>query len=1276
MELQEDTETQFDVNIYFVIRGEYENETECSEDMWEAFNKCNEFDLSPKWITEKKCNKIPLQKKDVVVFEEFAGILFKKLQNLKCSIVGPRCLLNCFASNEPIPEGTNPVFVNAMRGLIICASGFSVDIKNRIQERVEYMGGIFTRQFRCSVTHLVTDSVMSAKYEKAVEYQLPIFTVEWVHAVWEANMKEFVSANNSVFDKYKCPVFKNLIVTSTALLKNKKEEIKHLINSNGGEFMGALDGSKVRIVLAPEKCPPSDKLKYAMQNNIACLQMEWVYESVSIGYALPFTKYLITSTKACSTPERTGAHETLNFSSISAISISGDLNPNRVVDETMMTTMRSMSSHTEVVQQDQTSYIPVLERLNLKEAKLAGPFLDGCNIYLAGFTAIAREKLNRILNVGSATRLDDLADAVTHVLIGDINKASAEIKLMRSKGLSPYVLHLDWLEESMKLKRPAAEENYLCEPKDDTSSKPKEPASPLSKKNLQMLQRPKKTIPLNIDRDTSSSKQIEQLDLTQQYLQKSVAPDKTLKEFLQPHTSTLEKNAKSINMSRTDSASLDNQKYNDSAIPISQGSNLNRIFEGLTFVLAGFNKEESKQLEETIINLAGQVINKSYSGIPDFGVVPLRGALLRHTTNDIVTNLFIDDCIDQDQLVDIMYYHRPVCISENAKPLTGCVITISSYIGKERLFLTELAQLLGAAYQDTFARKVNVERNIMRSTHLVCPTPNGNKYNAAVKWKLPAVTADWLQICALEQKLIEETPFLVGETMAPERSKEVIENTSKLQSTFENNQMKPPAVPLPRQVLTPKRLQANTPQVSQESAPGETPLINKRLKLLSNKTPQSPFHVSTPETPYGQIFKPSPSPSTRKELIKWADNFSDLRVEEPPLKKRAPSTPLSDLKRQLWEKIKQPYDQDDDQEDKSSANRNTAAIATSKTDGEEDSKSPASTNDTPINRRLSFPEDSSPVQRSKLNFHVAKLDEVLRETAYSSETRCSISGGKDAVPIDNVVKCMAKDSQFDTVRWEDGDQRQVSKPPPIDEENIEGETIHEEPEVKSIKPKFMLSGIKDRKQYEDVIETLGGEVSTEMNFDSTASHLLCMKPSRNEKMLGSIASGKWVLHCIYLQHCEREGKFLDEEKYEWGNPKSKGVIPDLSTETEKSIAAAAHRWRLKLMKEPEGAFKQMVALLLVQKEKYDQFKRLICAGSGTVVQARPPYDTSPGKKITHCFVQLRQVDQPMDWAMLASKGILCFVPQYLSDYLTAEQPLSPRDCVLPEFKKYLSLLPK
>lgn len=175
---------------------------------------------------------------------------------------------------------------------------------------------------------------------------------------------------------------------------------------------------------------------------------------------------------------------------------------------------------------------------------------------------------------------------------------------------------------------------------------------------------------------------------------------------------------------------------------------------------------------------------------------------------------------------------------------------------------------------------------------------------------------------------------------------------------------------------------------------------------------------------------------------------------------------------------------------------------------------------------------------------------------------------------------------------------------------------------------------QDKDQAEESIKKIGGEVSNESAFDKTATHLLCLKPSRNEKILSSIASGKWVLHFNYLKACEKEKRFVNvsilffllkiskyysinlrvkeihfinlfqEEEYELGNPKSEGHIPNANSESEQMIMNAAHRWRLKLMKNPKGAFRDIVALLVTPKEKRDQFERLINAGGGIVVEAK------------------------------------------------------------------------
>lgn len=68
--------------------------------------------------------------------------------------------------------------------------------------------------------------------------------------------------------------------------------------------------------------------------------------------------------------------------------------------------------------------------------------------------------------------------------------------------------------------------------------------------------------------------------------------------------------------------------------------------------------------------------------------------------------------------------------------------------------------------------------------------------------------------------------------------------------------------------------------------------------------------------------------------------------------------------------------------------------------------------------------------------------------------------------------------------------------------------------------------MQDREYYESVILSLGGEVTGKHTFDPSATHLVCSRPGRSEKLLASIASGKWVLHKGYLDVCQKEKQFV------------------------------------------------------------------------------------------------------------------------------------------------------
>lgn len=75
---------------------------------------------------------------------------------------------------------------------------------------------------------------------------------------------------------------------------------------------------------------------------------------------------------------------------------------------------------------------------------------------------------------------------------------------------------------------------------------------------------------------------------------------------------------------------------------------------------------------------------------------------------------------------DIPYYFEPIIFPEELKPLGNMIIVFSLYTGDERLFLQQLAEILGAEVQDSFKRA--------NKPLLISPSPDNAKYEAAIKW--------------------------------------------------------------------------------------------------------------------------------------------------------------------------------------------------------------------------------------------------------------------------------------------------------------------------------------------------------------------------------------------------------------------------------------------------------------------------------------------------------------------------------------------------------------
>ena len=101
----------------------------------------------------------------------------------------------------------------------------------------------------------------------------------------------------------------------------------------------------------------------------------------------------------------------------------------------------------------------------------------GClfQIFLSGFRGSTLDKLRKIINIGGATRCNQITDNVTHVVIGD--RINSDIEQIKALATRPHTVTTNWLVECYKQEEHVGEANFY------SSELPApEPSSPQLKK--------------------------------------------------------------------------------------------------------------------------------------------------------------------------------------------------------------------------------------------------------------------------------------------------------------------------------------------------------------------------------------------------------------------------------------------------------------------------------------------------------------------------------------------------------------------------------------------------------------------------------------------------------------------------------------------------------------------------------------------------------------------------------------------------------------------------
>ncbi|XP_044258153.1 DNA topoisomerase 2-binding protein 1 isoform X2 [Tribolium madens] len=1246
------------IRVLFILPQNCNDQSEASDIMLQAYEFCKQNVVNVSWVKESNFGSIDFTKTDFVVFQDFKGQHFESLKESKCAILGPWCLLVCLMDGRPIPNFTWPIYNVAMAGCVVSCSHIPKARKLEIKEKVQLMGGCCTDQLISTNTHLITESVKSEKYLQAAELGLKLMISKWVDAVWEASQINNVHCDNEEFKKYRCLPFHNLTICSTGFSNiEMRAEVAQKVAKNGGIFTAALTVSKtdVLIVYGVEGVL-SKKYKAARTNpNIYCVSVDWINDSIKKGYALSHSLYTVK--KGTSTPSK--ENETCpDFSMISAI---GDNNTTKrsIFEETVMQkNTQSSPLATNRISPNKRKYAvneetgKIIDGLDIKKAKTAGQYLDGCSVYLAGFKPEQREKLAKILNLSGATRYDDISDRLTHIIVGDTS--CPEVKIIKAKNYSVSLVSIHWLLNSMEQQQVADEENYLINLHD---SDREHFSSPLGRKGLTLLRSTKTLTSNDLETANAASNNLSEIELDtelimQQY-RKAVTNSEETDTLVQMMNADSKFNLDALERRNSNS---DVSSQNSEVDKTSQDTN---IFYTKKFVLVNLSFEESQSLKEHIESALGTIMTKTYKGIPDYVVAPMFiKTPIQTSALETVNSLWVYESIQECEEVSISYYHRPLVICDSS-PLENCIVTISGYTSFERNFLKELIEALGGTSQEQFARVHCIDKNVQASTHLVSLEADGKKYQAAVKWGLPVVKKDWLFECAKSGKREPEDEFLLGEAKTPSRSvttpcetktSRVLNSDKKITpiSMSSSRKMTPLSQMQPLDISTSEKTPTNhrclngvveTPDPCSQVTP-----INKLMEEVRKTnllgTPQTPtmpktwYDVDTPESPFGAFIRPHLSPKSKKELMRYINRIPDF---VPPPKERK-STPLSEVKRRFWKKFL-------GQQDSPLSSRIKPEASTS---GAADFEINFDENSNDNNVRNPQPErdsDTTSEANTQNLFVNTKLKQIEDMVNTINDNRRGSRGFQSTVSAEGflVGSSAVKDSQPFSVGWD----------------------YEEKISVQQVRI-FMISGLNNDERQAIIakIESLGGQVSDLNSFDPKCTHLICPKPARNEKTLSCMASGKWILHISYVDKCASAGKFLPEEEFEFGNPKAKENIKVFDKENEFKMQSI-HWWRKEISRRGYGAFNDMRAIVVAQKK--EPIVRVIEAGGGQVLDVVPPFKDSV--HATHCLLEIRSVPDFSVYIPLAQQGILCLNTLYISDFLYRTNK-DVKDAVVPHLTKY------
>ncbi|XP_060078060.1 DNA topoisomerase 2-binding protein 1-like isoform X2 [Ylistrum balloti] len=723
------------------------DENDVTRAMMDAYKSLKEEGFTPVWMTPGECLNIKRKEKNCVyLFDPFEGQAFDHIKSLCCRILGPRCILESLEYKLEIPRKARPVYNLAMRNVVACCTNLDKQTRDEVHEKIELMSGSVGKDFTEAVTHLIAGEVGSKKYQVAASLGKQIMSADWVTKVWELSQTRAVHGMEATLQEYRCPIFKGLVITVSGLDPKERNDVKKLINSEGGKYSGEMKVNECTHLIINK--PKGTKYEFAKKWKLNIVRTEWLYDSIEKSFCQDSEKYKVLAVEdksqaKTSTPEKDVPHT--RASTIADLSCIANVSVISHVNETAAVTTKQKSfEETDIT----------LSGIDLTQPPV-DLLLDGCKVYLSGFRGQALEKVRKVINAGGGTRLNQLNENVTHVIVGE--RVDKDMDFLKSAACTfrPYVVGAAWLAECYRQGNTVDEQPFIClEYESDISTSPKIIGKPTSKEVTNPVT--KDEVPDAGNEDTDME------DIMSQYLLQADSGKESDDATVLDRDQTQDPNATTsdaaVPSKEADKVLREKDKTKEDGDVTEMEGSPKPIFRGKSFMFFGFEEDAVKELSEFIVERRGRVLDPKVRLVPDYAVVPLDGFPVDRTASEVVTNAWLQICLEHDTLMtDANELYHPLDLNLDPQQLTGCVLSISGYSGTERDCLMHIAELLGAKCQDYFVRKAS--KGLQPSTHLIVREAEGSKYEAAKKWNIPAVSNSWLFACAKSGKKEKEEKF-------------------------------------------------------------------------------------------------------------------------------------------------------------------------------------------------------------------------------------------------------------------------------------------------------------------------------------------------------------------------------------------------------------------------------------------------------------------------------------------------------------------------------------